>query len=138
MEFVGLVLANPLNGSEYFQHFLDPRNHKPGIPIDMISYHFYSMPDADETPETMQYTIFNQADNFLTAVRYIESIRKRFSPHTRTYIDELGSMLPDPTAPRLAHPIPDSYWNLSGGMWAYIYGHLALNRDRLRRRHRAH
>jgi hypothetical protein len=125
MKFVGFALANPFNGSQHFQYFLDPRNHKPGIPIDMISYHFYSMPEADETPETMQYTIFNQADNFLTAVRYIESIRKRFSPHTRTYIDELGSMLPDPTAPKLAHPIPESYWNLSGGMWAYIYGHLA-------------
>jgi hypothetical protein len=91
----------------------------------MISYHFYSMPDADESPKIMTYTIFNQADNFLTAVRYIESIRKRYSPDTLTYINELGSMLPDPTAPKLAHPIPDSYWNLSGGMWAYIYGHLA-------------
>jgi hypothetical protein len=125
MKFVGLALANPLEGPEYFLYFLDPRKHKPGIPIDMISYHFYSMPDVDESPEVMTYTIFNQADKFLTAVRYIESIRKRYSPHTRTYIDELGSMLPDPTAPKLAHPIPDSYWNLSGGMWAYIYGQLA-------------
>jgi len=125
MKFAGLALAKPLVGPEYFQYFLDPKNHKAGISIDMITYHFYSMPDADETPETMQYTTFNRADDFLTAVRYIESIRKRFSPHTLTYIDELGTMLPGPTAPNLAHPIPDSYWNLSGGMWAYIYGYLA-------------
>jgi hypothetical protein len=125
MKFAGLALSNPLSGPEYFQYFLDPKNHKLGIPIDMISYHFYSMPDADETPETMQYTTFNRADDFLTAVRYVESIRKRYSPRTLTYINELGSMLPDPTAPKLAHPIPDSYWNLSGAMWAYIYGHLA-------------
>jgi hypothetical protein len=125
MKFIGLALANPVGRPQYFQYFLDPKNHKPGIPINMVSYHFYSMPDADETPETMQYTIFNQADKFLTAVRYIESIRKRLSPRTGTYIDELGSMLPDPQAPKLAHPVPNSYWNLAGAMWAYIYGHLA-------------
>jgi hypothetical protein len=34
-------------------------------------------------------------------------------------------MLPEPTAPKLAAPIPDSYWNLSGAMWAYLYAHLA-------------
>ena len=28
-------------------------------------------------------------------------------------------MLPDPEAPQFAHPIPDSYWNLAGAMWAY-------------------
>jgi hypothetical protein len=125
MKFMGLALENPVGGPQYFQYFLDPKHHKPGIPIDMISYHFYTMPDADETPETMQYTIFAQADKFLTAVRYIETIRKQLSPGTGTYIDELGSMLPDPEAPQLAHPIPSSYWNLAGAMWAYTYGHLA-------------
>ncbi|MGA3325987.1 MAG: hypothetical protein ABSF45_16060 [Terriglobia bacterium] len=73
----------------------------------------------------MQYTIFDQADKFLTAVRYIESIRKQLSPATGTYIDELGSMLPDPQAPQLAYPIPDSYWNLAGAMWAYTFSRLA-------------
>jgi len=91
----------------------------------MISYHFYTMPDADETPETMQYTIFDQADKFLTAVRYIETIRKRLSAGMGSYIDELGSFLPDPEAPQFAHPIPDSYWNLAGAMWAYTFAHLA-------------
>ena len=125
MKFVGLALADPLHGPQYLQYFLDPKHHKPGIPIDMVSYHYYYSPDSDETPETMQYTIFDGADTFLTAVRYIETIRKRFSPHTRTYIDELGVILPDPTTPKLAHPIPDSYWNLAAGMWAYLYGRLA-------------
>jgi len=125
MKFIGLALADPVGGPQYFQYFLDPQHHKPGIPIDMISYHFYSMPDSDETPETMQYTIFAQADKFLAAVRYIETIRKRLSPGTGTYINELGSMLPDPQAPQFAHPIPDSYWNLAGAMWAYTYAHLA-------------
>lgn len=124
MKFIGLALANPVGGPQYFQYFLDPKHHKPGIPIDMISYHFYSMPDSDETPETMQYTIFAQADKFLTAVGYIESIRKRLSPGTGTCINELGSMLPDPQAPQFAHPIPDSYWNLAGAMWACTYARL--------------
>ena len=66
MKFVGLALSDPVGGPQYFQYYLDPKHHKPGIPIDMISYHFYTMPDADETPETMQYTIFGQADKFLT------------------------------------------------------------------------
>jgi hypothetical protein len=125
MKFMGLALADPVGRPDYFQYFLDPRNHRPGIPIDMISYHFYTMPDADETLETMQHTIFNQADKFLTAVRYIESIRMRLSPHTGTYIDELGTMLPDPQGPKLARPIPEWYWNLAGAMWAYAYGRLA-------------
>jgi hypothetical protein len=34
-------------------------------------------------------------------------------------------MLPDPEAPKLVHPIPDSYWNLAGAMWAYTYSNLA-------------
>ena len=123
MKFVGMALAYTLERPDYFEYFLNPKNHKPGISIDMISYHFYSMPDADEAPETMQYTIFDQADKLLTAVRYIDSIRKHLSPRTGTYIDELGSMLADGDA--LKPVIPDLYWNLSGGMWAYIYGHLA-------------
>ena len=125
MRFIGLALADTLTEPDYFTYFLDPKHHKPGIPIDMISYHYYYGPDSDETPETMQYTIFNGADTFLTAARYIDSIRKRLSPRTGTYIDELGVILPDGTAPQLAHPIPDSYWNLAGAMWAYMYGGLA-------------
>jgi hypothetical protein len=125
MKFMGLALSDPVDRPDFFQYFLDHKNHKAGIPIDMISYHFYSMPDPDETPETMQYTIFDQADKFLAAVRYIQSIRERLSPGTGTDVDELGSMLPDPQATKLTHPIPESYWNLAGAMWAYLYGHLA-------------
>jgi hypothetical protein len=58
-------------------------------------------------------------------VRYIEFIHKRFSPQTGTDIDELGSMLPNRTARKLVHPIPDWYWNLAGAFWPYVYGHLA-------------
>jgi hypothetical protein len=75
---------------KFFEYFLDPRNHRPAIPIDMISYHFYATPTPDETPEVQQFTVFDQADRFLSLVKYIELIRQRLSPDTRTTIDEIG------------------------------------------------
>lgn len=125
LKFMGLALSDPIDRPQFFQYFLNHQNHKPGIPINMISYHFYTMPAPGETLQTMQYTIFDQVDKFLTAVRYIETIRKHLSPQTGTDVDELGSMLPNPEAPKLAQPIPNWYWNLAGAMWAYAYGHLA-------------
>jgi hypothetical protein len=125
VKFIGLALSDPMGRPEYFHYFLNPKHHNAGIPLDMISYHFYSQAAPDATPEVQQFTIFEEADKFLTAVRYIESIRKQLSPKTRTFLDEIGSMLPDPTAPKLTAPIPNSYWNLSGAMWAYLYAHLA-------------
>jgi Glycosyl hydrolases family 39 len=125
LKFAGPALANTVDPRDYFIYFLDPKNHQAGVPIDMVSYHFYTMPDADETSSTMDYTIFQQADKFLTAARYIDVIRRHFSPSTLTAVNELGSMLPGPFAPRLTRPIPNSYWIRAGAMWAYVYGHLA-------------
>jgi hypothetical protein len=122
MIFVGLALGG--DEPRYFEYFLNPKNHKPGIPLDMVSYHFYASPTADQSPEVQQYTFFDQADGFLARVRYVESIRQRLSPKTRTALDELGCIAADDNAvPR--KPIPDSYWNLCGGMYAYFYGELA-------------
>jgi hypothetical protein len=66
--------------------------------------------------EIMQYTYFSTADAFLDRVRYVESIRKRLSPATRTTINEVGSILADEEK-----PIQPEYWNLSGAMFAYLY-----------------
>lgn len=118
-KFVGLALAFPSGHPEMFEYFLDHRNHRPGIPLDMISYHFYATPAASETPDHWQYTFFNQADGFLNTVRYVEQIRKRLSPETRTNLDEIGSILPgDPAG---MNTIPDTYWNASGALYAYVY-----------------
>ncbi len=125
MKFVGLALAAPMEHPEYFEYFLNPRNHRPGIPLDMVSYHFYSSTEPDATPEVQQFTIFEQADKFATAVRFIESIRQRLSPQTRTFINEIGSFLPNPQSSVNLEPVPDSYWNLAGAMWAYLYVQLA-------------
>jgi hypothetical protein len=129
MKFVGLALAAPSDNPHMFEYFLNPKNHKPGIPLDMISYHFYATPGADQSPEVQQFTFFEQADHFLTTVRYVEEIRKRLSPKTRTTIDEIGSISADDMAQttpgHVAAAIPDSYWSLSGAMYAYVFGQLA-------------
>lgn len=128
MKFVGLALAIPTE-PRYFEYFLNHQNHKPGVPLDFISYHFYASPTPDQTPEVEQFTYFDQADGFLKTVRYIESIRKRLSPQTKTTIDELGVISADDAAQdapgHLAKPIDNSYWNLAGALYAYLFGELS-------------
>lgn len=129
-KFVGLALAIPVE-PHYFEYFLDPKNHKPGVPLDFISYHFYATPQEPQegqTPEVDQYTFFDQADGFLKTVHYIEAIRKRLSPATKTTIDELGSISADDGGQNdpahVTKPIPNSYWILSGAMYAHVFGQL--------------
>jgi Glycosyl hydrolases family 39 len=128
MKFVGLALGAPSQNPRMFEYFLNPRNHRPGIPLDMISYHFYAVPAPDEPPQVQQYTFFDQASHFLDTVRYIEEIRQRLSPATRTTIDEIGSISADDDAQdqpgHVTQPIPNSYWNLSGAIYAWLYGNL--------------
>lgn len=123
IKFVGLALASPSNSPQYFEYFLNHKNHKPGIPVDMISYHFYASPAADEPASAWPYTFFGQANRFLDTVRYIQSIRQRLSPETETDTDELGAILPGD--PEGKEAIPSSYWNLCSSMYAYLYGNLA-------------
>lgn len=128
MKFVGLALAIPIE-PHYFEYFLDSRNHKPGVPLDFISYHFYASPQDGQPAAADQYTCFDQADGFLKTVHYIEAIRKRLSPGTKTTVDELGVIAADDGGQNdpahVARPIANSYWNLSGAVYAYLFGHLA-------------
>jgi len=129
MKFVALALADPSKQPRFFEYFLNPRNHEEGIPLDMISYHFYASPSADESTETNQFTFFEQAEKFLDIVRYIEAIRQRLSPRTRTTIDEIGSIYSSDFGQDRADyafkPLPESYWNLSAATYAYVYAELA-------------
>ena len=93
-KFMGMALGAPSDHPEFVEYFLNPANHKPGIPLDFISYHFYAVPHPSQTIADWQYTFFDQADGFLNTVRYIENIRKRLSPQTKTDTDELGVILP--------------------------------------------
>lgn len=127
IKFVGMALAS--EPPDYFEYFLNHQNHKPGIPIDMISYHFYAVPTPDQTQETMQYTYWDQAERFLAVVDYIQAIRSRLSPETQTDTDELGSISGDDLEQgkpgHVTKPIPDSYWTLCGALYAYLYSELA-------------
>src|SRR5215469_122747 len=128
LKFVGMALAMPSLDPQFFEYFVEHKNHKPGIPLDFISYHFYATPTPDQTPEIQGYTFFAQADGFLNTVRYVEAIRKRLSPQTRTTIDEIGAISADDSAQdepgHVTKPIPNSYWNLTGAMYAYLFGEL--------------
>jgi len=124
-KFMGLALESPRTNPQFFEYFLNPANHKPGIPLDYISYHFYAIPTPTQTIADWQYTYFDQADGFVTAVRYIESIRKRLSPRTKTDLDELGVISSDDTQQNspghVMQPIAPAYWNLAGALFAYLY-----------------
>lgn len=123
LKFAGPALARPGRGPEFLAYFLDPTNHKPGIPIDFLSYHFYAHPETDETPEIQQHTFFALIDGFVSDVRYIETLRKRLSPATRSYIDELGTTSIDNVSP--TERISPSYWSLSAATFAYGFLELA-------------
>jgi Glycosyl hydrolases family 39 len=128
LKFVGLALASEDN-PKFFEYFLDHKNHKPGVPLDFISYHFYASPTPDQGLDVEQFTYFDQADGFLKSVRYIEAIRKRLSPETKTTIDEIGVISADDQSQgdtsHVTKPIPAAYWNLAGAMYAYVFGELA-------------
>lgn len=122
MRFAGMALASPMTHPDFFSYFLNPKNHKPGTPVDAITYHFYAHPTPDESPEAMQYSFFDQADGFLNVVGFIESVRKRLSPATQTMVNEIGTIL---NCYDLKPNIAKSYWNLSGAIFAYVYANLA-------------
>lgn len=120
-KFMGMALATPSEDPAFVEYFLNPAHHKAGIPLDYISYHFYATPTRGQTVEDWQYTFFDQAAGFLNTVRYIENIRKRLSPATKTDADELGSILPTDNTAADKTPPPPAYWNLSGALYAWLY-----------------
>lgn len=127
-QFIGLALADPRGHPDLFEYFLNHANHKAGIPLDWISYHFYAVPEVGETMAQWQYTFFAQADGFIDHVKYVETIRKRLSPQTRTMINETGSILRtdlDQVNGVINANIPSAYWNLAGAVYAYAYAELA-------------
>jgi hypothetical protein len=128
-KFMGLGIGGPREHPEYFEYFLNPANHKPGIPLDYISYHFYASPTRSQNISNWQYTFFDQADGFLSTVRFIETIRKRLSPTTKTDTNELGVILPTDNTVADNAPLPAAYWNLAGSLYAYLY--IQLSRQQI-------
>jgi len=129
LKFVGVSLARPAFKPEFYEYFLNPKNHEPGIPLDYISYHFYASPPPDQSPDVQQHTFFAMADGFLNVVRYMETMRQRLSPQTGTMINEIGAISADDRLQRdpthVTQPIPASYWHLTGAMYAYLFGEMS-------------
>ncbi|HWE84020.1 MAG TPA: hypothetical protein VG267_03695 [Terracidiphilus sp.] len=124
-KFMGMALAMPSLAPEYFEYFLDHSHHRPGIPLDYISYHFYASPKRGEGLDTWQYTFFDQAEGFLNTARYIETMRKRLSPETKVSADELGAILPTDNTAADNTPPPAAYWNLAGALYADLFVELS-------------
>jgi len=122
-KFVGASLAYPRRDPAFFEHFLEAKNHAPGTPLDMISYHFYASPSPDQSRETQGFTAFEEAEGFLTGVRFIEQIRERLSPATGTMVNEVG-MIADHLLGSDGR-IPEYYWNLASAVYAYLWSRLA-------------
>jgi hypothetical protein len=127
---MGMALAFAGGNPRYYEYFLNPKNHKPGIPLDFISFHFYASPAIDETLDGWQHTFFNQAEGFLSTARFILSIRDRLSPQTKTDTDELGVILPsDGLEIAASKPLPDHiphrYWNAAGALYGYLFVELS-------------
>ena len=105
-------------------------NHKPGIPIDYISFHFYASPAADEGLDAWQHSFFDQAEGFLATTRFILAIRDRLAPAVKIDTDELGVILPSDgeeirASKALPDKIPHRYWNAAAALYAYLFAELA-------------
>jgi hypothetical protein len=124
-KFMGLALASPGENPRFFEYFLNPKNHKAGIPLEYISFHFYASPAMDESLDGWQHTFFNQANGFLATTRYILAIRERLSPQTKIDTDELGVILPTDNTPADKVPPPAAYWNAAGALYGYLFVELS-------------
>lgn len=129
IKFVALALSGPSDAAKAFAYFLDAKNHKPGVPLDYISFHVYATPSGDQTLEDWQYTFFDRASEFVSVTRYILQLRDMLSPSTKVMVNEAGSILTgDMSQGEPGHvekSIPPAYWNLSGALYGYLYIELA-------------
>ena len=128
IHFMAIASAHPADHGAMYEYFLNPKNHAAGVPLDFITYHFYATPPRGEPIEAMQYTFFDQANGFLVGTKYIEQIKQRLSPATKTDLDELGVILPtdsDSNNGIRSVPEPTGYWNLAAALYAYLYAETA-------------
>lgn len=109
---------------EFMETFLDPKQHKAGIPLDYVSYHAYVWINQKRGINSEQYSSFEQARQFVEQFYFIDAIRKRLSPKTKTMINEVGTIRYD-DAHNSNSEIEPWYWSLSAAIYAYLYSELA-------------
>jgi len=129
-KFMGLALAKAGDNPKYYEYFLNANNHKAGIPIDFISFHFYASPASNEGLDDWQHSFFDQAEGFLATSRFILAIRDRLAPTTKIDTNELGVILPSDgeeirASKALPDKIPHRYWNAAAALYAYLFAELA-------------
>jgi len=124
-QFIGMALAFPMWEPKYFIYFLNRRNHRPGIPMDYVSGHFYAFYRPDESPKEQISTVFDQADHLLDTIRYIGAIRDQFSPRTGLIFDEIGTGAAGWVVPSSSPEYLEFEFQLSTAMYAYLYGQMA-------------
>jgi hypothetical protein len=128
MKFMGLALGTELNQTQrlaYINYFLNISNHKPGVTLDYISYHFYGIPDDKQPLSTWGDQMFDQADIFVKNSAEIQKIKSKLSPKTKVAINEQGVLLWSSATQDIPSPIPDLYWNIGAAHFAYTYLKLA-------------
>lgn len=125
VKFVGASLMRIKEITPAFMEtFLDPKKHQPGIPLDYVSYHAYVWINQERGVETEQYTAFEQARQFIEQFHFIEAIRRRLSPSTKTMVNEVGTIRID-DAQNSHSKIEPWYWSLSAATYAYLFGEFA-------------
>ena len=95
----------------YYQYFLDPNNHKPGTPIDLISYHWYGSSAYFQSEESDQL-VYTYASN---------ALRNQYRPNALTDCDEMGTF-----AGETGFAPANSYWCNSDAVFAYGYAQMCL------------
>ncbi len=125
-KFAGLALENHFE-FDFYSYFLNPLNHQSGVPVDMVTFHFYaSTPQRDNI--TSYEDFFPLADVFLVEATEIVSIRDRLNPTVMLNVDETGVILPDDNDPKWTESAPGFpllYWNAAAASYVYVWGLMA-------------
>jgi hypothetical protein len=97
----------------FYQYFLNPGNHKAGIPIDLVSYHTY---------ESTLSAYFQQEE--LTQLVYTYStlaLRNQYRPNALVDCNEMGTF-----STETGYAPTNSYWCLSNAVFAYGFAQMCL------------
>ena len=131
LKFVALALISDSDFS-YASYFLNASNHAPGIPLDVMSYHYYSQPssrDGGDHGELYEEMFGGSTlDFFADSAKFI-AIRDALSPGTLLDADELGVILPDDNNAKWtseAPGFPNVYWNAAAALYAFEFGSLSV------------
>jgi Galactose binding lectin domain len=130
MKFVGLALESDTDFS-YATYFLNSSNHLPGVPVDIISFHFYaSSSSRDGGVNASDYeNFFVEAESFLQDAAQFMAIRDSSDyPNALIDGDELGVILPDDNDAKWTSDDPGFpliYWNAAAALYAFEFGRLS-------------